>query len=240
MPTGQSSYPRVPVFADGVPIIGQRKVGPAICLTLMASGVLKASQTGYDQMDFPASLLSFAAKRGCCVLSSAGIYIPSLGNGTASNNTVVVNKVDGAGNIIAAIATFAVPYNKNTIADIDLRIAGKGVGCQPGDTLRLDTGTLATALAAATISGATNASPIVITTSAAHGFIEGQQVTITSVGGNTNANGIWTVHVLSSTTFSLDGSVGNSNYTSGGTATGAVAASGATVRLWGQIFSIEG
>lgn len=66
------------------------------------------------------------------------------------------------------------------------------------------------------ISGATNASPIVITTNANHNFVTGDQVEITGIVGNTAANGIRTVTVLSATTFSLNGSTGNGAYTSGG------------------------
>lgn len=66
------------------------------------------------------------------------------------------------------------------------------------------------------VTGATNASPIVITT-AAHGLATGDVVTIASVGGNTAANGTFRVTVVSSTTFQLDGSTGNGSYTSGGT-----------------------
>lgn len=69
-----------------------------------------------------------------------------------------------------------------------------------------------------TVTNATNATPIVITTSAAHGYTTGNTVSVRSVGGNTAANGYWTVTVLTSTTFSLTGSVGNGAYTSGGTA----------------------
>lgn len=69
------------------------------------------------------------------------------------------------------------------------------------------------------VSGATNATPIVITTASAHGLIDGAVVTVGSVGGNTAANGTWEINVLSSTTFELKGSVGNSAYTSGGTVT---------------------
>ncbi len=71
------------------------------------------------------------------------------------------------------------------------------------------------AAASVAINGATNASPIVVT-AAAHGLETGDRVTIASVGGNTAANGSFTVTVLSSSTFSLDGSVGNGAYTSGG------------------------
>lgn len=69
-----------------------------------------------------------------------------------------------------------------------------------------------------TISGATNASPIVITTTTDHGYNTGDTILIDSVGGNTAADGRWTITKVSDTTFSLDDSTGNSAYTSGGTA----------------------
>lgn len=68
------------------------------------------------------------------------------------------------------------------------------------------------------VTGATNASPIVITTGQPHGFSSGNSVRIAGVTGNTAANGDRTVTVLSSTTFSLNGSAGNGTYTGGGTA----------------------
>ena len=67
------------------------------------------------------------------------------------------------------------------------------------------------------VTGATKASPIVITTSAAHGLATGAIATIAGVKGNTAANGTWAITVLSATTFSLNGSTGNANYTSNGT-----------------------
>lgn len=76
------------------------------------------------------------------------------------------------------------------------------------------------------VTGATNATPIVVTT-AAHGLADGDPVTIASVGGNTNANGNFFVKITtvgSSTTFGLYSDkdlttavAGNSAYTSGGT-----------------------
>ena len=72
------------------------------------------------------------------------------------------------------------------------------------------------------ITNATNATPIAITTSEAHGFYSGCLVTIAGVLGNTAANGAdWPVTVVDATTFTLDGSVGNGAYTDGGTWTGA-------------------
>lgn len=67
------------------------------------------------------------------------------------------------------------------------------------------------------ITGATNATPIVIT-STSHGMTAGQLVGINSVGGNTAPNGkIWTISAADTNTFTLEGSAGNGTYTSGGT-----------------------
>jgi hypothetical protein len=71
---------------------------------------------------------------------------------------------------------------------------------------------------ALTITAATNASPIVVT-STAHGLSTGMVVTVASVGGNTAANGTFVITRVTADTFSLNGSTGNSAYTSGGTAT---------------------
>lgn len=65
------------------------------------------------------------------------------------------------------------------------------------------------------ITGATNATPIVIT-STAHGLSTGTRVTISGVFGNTAANGDWQITVVDANTFSLNTSVGNGAYTSGG------------------------
>ncbi len=66
-----------------------------------------------------------------------------------------------------------------------------------------------------TVSAATNASPVVLTTGT-HGLTTGAVVVVTGVGGTTGANGTWVVIVLSATTFSLTGSTGGGVYTSGG------------------------
>jgi hypothetical protein len=63
------------------------------------------------------------------------------------------------------------------------------------------------------ITGATNSSPIVIT-SASHGLITGDTVEITGQSGNTAANGVWRVTVLSTGLFELDSSSGNGDWSS--------------------------
>jgi hypothetical protein len=80
---------------------------------------------------------------------------------------------------------------------------------QATQTVTLTTGT-------GLIQQATNTSPIVIT-SAAHGLSSGGTVTISGVLGNTAANGTWVITVVDANDFSLNGSVGNGTYTSGGT-----------------------
>lgn len=75
-----------------------------------------------------------------------------------------------------------------------------------------------------TVNGATNASPIQITTVEDHLLTTGESVYIQGVLGNTAANGS---HVITSTgakTFTLNGSTGSGTYTSGGVV-------GSTLRL---------
>lgn len=59
-----------------------------------------------------------------------------------------------------------------------------------------------------TVSNATNATPIVVTTGAAHGLVSGQRVEIRNVGGNANANGKFKITVTDGTHFSLQDSAG--------------------------------
>ncbi len=65
-----------------------------------------------------------------------------------------------------------------------------------------------------TVTGASSATPIVIT-STAHGLQSGERVIIADVGGNTAANGTFTVTVLDNNTFSIP-VASNGTYTSGG------------------------
>ena len=69
-----------------------------------------------------------------------------------------------------------------------------------------------------TVTGATNASPIVITTNVANKVQTGDTVNVLGVLGNTAANGFRRVTRLTSTTFSLEGTTGSGAYVSGGVA----------------------
>jgi len=89
------------------------------------------------------------------------------------------------------------------------------------------------------ITGASNATPIVITI-VGHGLVTGDQVTVADVLGNTAANGSWTIIKLTADTFSLTGSVGTGAYTSGGTCTRLSGSRCALIALWGGRIVMSG
>jgi hypothetical protein len=65
------------------------------------------------------------------------------------------------------------------------------------------------------VTGGTNATPIVATFAANSGLKSGDRVAIAGITGLTAMNGIWTVEMVTATTYKLLGSVGNGTY--GGT-----------------------
>lgn len=107
-------------------------------------------------------------------------------------------------------------WNRRTFTE--LSIALPAVASQLYDVFLVDTsGVLSLELNAwrgsgQAITGATNATPIVIT-AVAHGLSNGDEVYVASVGGNTAANGKWIVANKAADTFELTGSVGNAGYT---------------------------
>lgn len=72
------------------------------------------------------------------------------------------------------------------------------------------------ATSGASITNATNATPIQITATS-HGLVTGQLVTITGVVGNLAANGTFNVTFVDANNFTLNGTTGGGAYTSGGT-----------------------
>lgn len=85
-----------------------------------------------------------------------------------------------------------------------------------GSQLRLGDGVL---LAPLVINAATNATPILITTTVPHGVVDVSYGVVTGVTGNLGANGSWVVERVSATQLKLRGSVGTGAYISGGTLT---------------------
>lgn len=110
-----------------------------------------------------------------------------------------------------------------------MRLFEKGREGLIDGTVDLDTNTIKAALMRLTtadvgvkaVTGATNATPIVLTATA-HGFSNGDIIVVGGVGGNTAANNIWKASAVAANTITLvsvdDGttnSVGNGAYTSG-------------------------
>lgn len=112
------------------------------------------------------------------------------------------------------------PKGKQGIADDTVALSTGTVKLMP-----LTLGTVSTLNKA--ITGATNASPIVVTVTA-HGWANGNIVVIRGIGGNTATNGTWVIASVTANTFALTtvpaaggtalNSTGNGAYTSGGTA----------------------
>lgn len=96
-----------------------------------------------------------------------------------------------------------------------------------GDFVSVDNGEIVeTGTSAFLISGATNATPIVITTTTPHGYANGDIAIVQSVTGNTAANGAWRTASVTSSTYALinpttgANSAGNGAYVSGGASVG--------------------
>ncbi len=90
-------------------------------------------------------------------------------------------------------------------------------GFKPGDILTAIRPTLSsTRNGTKNIIDASNTSPIVITTAAAHGLTTGDNVTIQFVSGNEAANGTFDVTVTGAATFELDGTTGSGAYNNRG------------------------
>lgn len=93
------------------------------------------------------------------------------------------------------------------------------------------------------VAGATNATPIVITTATNHALKSGNVVTISGVGGNTNANGTFKIASVTGNTFALTDQTtganitGNGSYTAGGTVTRVLDNSTQTIIRYGKPIS---
>ena len=182
------------------------------------------------------------------ITSDANAYVASAGTFTTPTLFNMAAIVDGwitsfaadtwNGLYTAALSTYTNPLASyhtagksslySEIVDIGLAVAGDW-------TLTFDASDLAGVAdrflelsvaggeSAVTINGATNATPIVMSTSAAHGYANGDEVLQAGVGGNTAANGRFRIVYVDTTHYSLQdlngtAVAGNGAYTSGGSA----------------------
>jgi autotransporter-associated beta strand protein len=146
------------------------------------------------------------------------VNLTKVGTGTLMLTNVAANTYTG-GTVISA-GTISIG-NDNLISTGPLTLNGgtltyTGPKVSDNREVRVVAGqadTLNLAGTATAITGATQASPIVITTASTAGMANNDVVAITGVGGNTAANGVWTIAGLTATTFQLVGSTGNAAYT---------------------------
>jgi hypothetical protein len=103
--------------------------------------------------------------------------------------------------IAAAVVACAVTATGSPWSDTTLPTGYNGNGSIPTLTTGPQTRRAITA--------STNASPIVVTTGALHGYNTGDTVEVEGHLVNTAANGVWQITVVDTTHFSLNGSTGN-------------------------------
>jgi hypothetical protein len=116
--------------------------------------------------------------------------------------------------------TMVLSYSMELLNPPDDPTAGRHFAARYSNGIQVLTDTGFGTEAQASITGATNAAPIVITAEG-HGYNTGDRITISGVLGNTAANGTWTIVRLNADTFSLNGSTGNGTFTAWTAASGA-------------------
>lgn len=147
------------------------------------------------------------------VMGTPGYRSPEvLGTGDGATLTFTIRAKEIVSSSVV-VYNNTVPISSGFYA-LSAETNGIGTGSQGEDQIIFGGGHAP--VGAKAITGATNANPIVIT-SASHGRITGEKVTITGVLGNTAANAtLATIVVINANSFSLTGVAGNGAYTSGG------------------------
>lgn len=139
-----------------------------------------------------------------------------LGNGSWRLNGAVVDNIRGnntwAGNVLLnsnapSIGAFG---QANVLQSSNSSLTLGGINTQTGTPTTILQGNITNATG-------NGVSPIVITTTSTAGLVSGETVHIDGMTGNTAADALpWTITVVNSTQFSLNGSTGNGAYTGGG------------------------
>lgn len=135
--------------------------------------------------------------------NASPIVITSNNHGLATGNLVTITGISG--NEAANGQDWSITVlTANTFS----LVGSTGTGGYAG-------GGTWTATQTGNITAATNAAPIQIT-SVGHSLGNGDLVEITGVNGNTLSNGLWVITVVDANNFTLNGSIGNGTYVSGG------------------------
>lgn len=149
-----------------------------------------------------------------CVIGTPGYRNPDpLGTGDGATLTFTVRAKELVSSSIVVYEDTAPSSAARVVISSANYALSVGTGPQGEDQIVFGGGHAP--LGAKAVTGATNATPIVVT-AVGHGRATGEVVQVAGVLGNTAANGTWTITVTGANTFSLTGSVGNGAYTSGG------------------------
>jgi len=176
---------------------------------------------GFTYRDFAPEMCALAGWANADGVSGTStVYSSNAGDCPFTGTTEVLPWEIWAG--IATDPALVLPYPSAGITAYGLnqRLMGTAPFIRQGRT-NFGTFTLSTEnTATLTVTGASNTSPIQITTSAANSLTTGQTVVISGVNGNTAANGTFVITVIDNTHFTLNGTTGNGVYTSGGIVNG--------------------
>lgn len=166
-----------------------------------------------------ASTLALSTALGTQVSSSGHVYeLVNVGSGTSTGSVIPShtegdawdNPTGGAG---TNCKKWRYLHSRWAIVRLDAFIDAKNMS-----------GTIMTYLCnglaptSKSVTGVTNSGGICRVTSTAHGFNEGDYVSVAGVGGATQANGDWRIINVTTNTFDLANSSAPSSYTSGGSA----------------------
>ncbi len=134
--------------------------------------------------------------------ASNTVRITSVNHGLTTGDVITIDNVLGA---TEANGTFVVTVVDPDTFDLQGTVFGTVGYIGGGSWMK------------GTITGASNAGPIVITTSSTTGLANGDLVRVEGILGNTAANGLFTISNVTPTSFTLVDSHGNGAYTMGGT-----------------------
>ena len=191
-------------------------------LEILRNGItLQVPKSFYQFGTFSGGVISVAMQVTGLTISGPATLQCKGHNCLASLKITTATEIAGASQTTAKYAT-VIPENAQTDVDVVLEQSTDLVNwtsVAPGQfapSAQKRFFRVRSANVPVAVTGATNASPIVVT-STGHALDTGDAISISGVAGNTAANGTFTVTKVDANTFSLNGSTGNAAYTSGGT-----------------------